>query len=67
MQWNKCAEGLPKDGAVCWVYVKLRQIEICVYNEQEKCWDDEDDDDFQYPLTDVTHWMPFVTPPPPRD
>lgn len=65
MNWIKTSEQLParKENArysqVPCIIVKDRQIQILVFNHEHFCWDDEDGDDHNCDIAEVSHWMPL--------
>lgn len=43
------------------------QIQILIFNHAHECWDNEDGDDYNCDIENVTHWMPLPPPPTPQD
>ena len=38
-------------------------VEILVFNHEHECWDNEDGDDYNCDIEQVTHWMAFPKSP----
>jgi len=66
--WICTEERLPEGtGKKCYEHVyclvMYRYVRILAWNTHEKCWDDDQADDYVCDAMDVTHWMPLPEPP----
>jgi len=63
-RWIKTSDKRPKDYGAIWFYTKKKVIRGN-YHENEKSFVGQMGS--QYAESEVTHWMPFFQPKPPKD
>lgn len=70
MKWIKCSEKLPEHEKRCWAFIKDGRVLDLVFDK--KTWRDEpgfryEDSSGSLPLDEISHWMPYFTPEPPKE
>lgn len=59
MNWIKCSDRLPESEVRVLVFIPEYGIQIIT--KDRASW--HDDDNYDYKLSEVTHWMPLPTDP----
>lgn len=64
--WKNVLKEPPADGSRCLVWYHSQQ-EIFTYNEEYRCWDDSEGDDYYTDLQDAPVYYPLPPNPTPEE
>lgn len=66
-KWIKCTEKLPEFEMFCWIYDRIgKEVEMGHFYGSRGFLMDEEYMSFRS-LQEISHWMPFYTPEPPKE
>lgn len=64
MEWIKCSDRMPKVNQSCWIFENHEFVIHAYFDIDVFRWGSNDD---RIELDEVSHWMPYFTPDPPKE